>query len=486
MISTEAFHESRFESRHSIEIRGKTVDFTAIAEDFVFTDELGEAEASIFSYSYLADAENPEARPVLFAWNGGPGASAAASHLRFFGPWRIKPAPDGFLPVLPPYELEDNPNSLLDVCDIVLVDPVGTGYGKLLKPERYEKYFSIEADAKSIAAFIEGWLTEHRRWNSPKYLAGASYGTTRCVRVADELGSGFLRLNTSGPIALNGLILIGNATCMNEAATSILPEGVEPTLLFMDTMAGTNWYHHPELHDQSIDSFVAEAKAWANDALAAYFAAPDTFSPAALADLSETMSRYTGLPASLLAENGLRVNDASLFITGLLADRGLDIGVYDARLTAPHNELAGTLCPSGDDAAMGRDSASEMAIMSSELKRRLGMDFNRRFCYVNYKANSLWGFSFPKTFIPELPPRNHNQCLAAAMRRNPEMRVLFASGYFDLASWAGTNEYTAKNFGFPQDRTAVRVYPSGHDVFESEEGAVMFADDVRALLAKEL
>ena len=89
------------------------------------------------------------------------------------------------------------------------------------------------------------------------------------------------------------------------------------------------------------------------------------------------------------------------------------------------------------------------------------MDFNRRFCYVNYKANSLWGFSFPKTFIPELPPRNHNQCLAAAMRRNPEMRVLFASGYFDLASWAGTNEYTAKNFGFPQDRTAVRVYPSG-------------------------
>lgn len=191
MRYSNTFSESRYQTHHEMVIHGTRISFDAIAEDYVITNSQDEPEATMFSYTYLrTDAPEGIDRPVMFVWDGGPGGSCSQQHLNFFGPWRLSCDLTGMPQMRPPYALEDNPHCLLDVCDIVLIDPVGTGYARLLDETQASKYYSVNGDARAMADFIQTWLTYYDRWNSKLLLCGSSYGTIRCVRVAEELAGG--------------------------------------------------------------------------------------------------------------------------------------------------------------------------------------------------------------------------------------------------------------------------------------------------------
>ncbi|MBR0159858.1 MAG: hypothetical protein IJQ02_00980 [Oscillospiraceae bacterium] len=487
MKSREVFQETRYEKQHVITIRGERINFLSIAEDYVLSDDNGEVEASMFSYSYIRCVEETQnARPVLFVWNGGPGGSVAIENLSLFSPWRIRSPQGKTQPALnPPFALEENPNCLLDLCDLVLVDPVGTGYGTIQKESAYEKYCSVSGDAEVMADFIESWLTEHGRWNSPRYLCGTSYGTIRCARVLEALNGGAFRKNSfQRSISVNGVILIGQSLAVNATATSMLPEGVEPTLLLFRSMAAANAYHNKVADD--IEAYYQEADRWAWATLPAVYEKLERgeLSEEESAAAAEQMAQYIGIPAPMLQQLGFKIPAAEMFAAVLLAGQGQDIGIYDSRMTLRQSDRIGLADPSGDDPAMSVYTPAVISVMNGFMKERLGIDFRRRYADVNFNVNMRWNWAYPETIMPEIPARDHAQCIAAAMRRNENMKVLFATGMYDLCTWMGTNRYIAEQSGFAPERTVVREYPAGHMVFLDTNAAEALAADIRKLIAE--
>ena len=260
MLKTDVFVPSRFEGKGRITLRGVEVPFHTVSEDNVFYDDEGKPIASIFSYSYFrSDVEDVDSRPVIFAFNGGPGTSSMMLHVGLMGPKRIKygEVDDDGLP-LPPYESCDNPQCLLDIADIVMVDPVGTGFGRLIDESKKDLFWGIEADAEALLTFVQAWLARYNRWKSPKYLCGESHGCTRATIAAGWV-SRWRRAGHS--VTFDGLILIGNTVSVGKYFMQGLQ--IYPAVLAFLTLAAVNWYHnHPS--DQTVEEFVAEAKQFAD------------------------------------------------------------------------------------------------------------------------------------------------------------------------------------------------------------------------------
>ena len=176
----ENWEKTRFESDHVLHLRGQEIPYHTVCEDNFFYNEEGKAVATMYSYAYFrSDVKDASARPVLFAYNGGPGSASLWLHLGLIGPRRVKLEDEIHLPTVPPFELEDNPNCLLDICDLVIVDMVGTGLGRLFDEAAKEEFYGSDQDIRQLALFVDGWLTRYQRRNSPVFLAGESYGTGR-------------------------------------------------------------------------------------------------------------------------------------------------------------------------------------------------------------------------------------------------------------------------------------------------------------------
>ena len=177
-----------FTTRHLGTFNGVEVRYTATAGETILENDDGEPEAALFSTAYVMDnVGEPEARPVTFLWNGGPGSSSVWLHMGAFGPRRVDVPSDARDDGGPPYRLIDNPATILDVTDLVFIDPVGTGFSRTLGETDGEEFWGVEQDARSIARFLRQWISAHGRWNSPKFIGGESYGTTRSAAVVREL-----------------------------------------------------------------------------------------------------------------------------------------------------------------------------------------------------------------------------------------------------------------------------------------------------------
>lgn len=291
------FAPSCFTSEGSVELRSGRVPYRTVCEDNVFYNKEGKPIASIFSYSYFrADVKDPASRPVLFGFNGGPGASSMMVHVGFLGTKRMKYFPDPDCPTtLPPYEAVDNIDCLLDVADIVVVDPVGTGYGLLLDDDCAEQFFSIESDAEALLTFISHWLSKYDRWLSPKYLVGESYGCIRsAVAAGIATGNGSKR---SYAMAFDGLVLIGNTITTGRYFNRDIP--CELTVLAMPTAAAINWYHnHPSR--QSLEEFVREARKFGETEYMEALFRGNSLETAEYERIRRKVSYYTGISEEYL------------------------------------------------------------------------------------------------------------------------------------------------------------------------------------------
>jgi len=465
----------RFEAQGYAITAGGRIPYRALSQEFIFLGENNQPEASIFSFSYIrSDVSEKDLakRPVVFAFNGGPGSSCVWLHLGFMGPTRVKlecvtsPSP------VPPFELEENPHCMLDICDIVMIDPVGTGYARLYNEQAEKAYYGIDEDAASIAHFIEDWLTRHDRWQSPKYIMGESYGTLRCGVLASALMGG--PTSHSGRVAgipIDGVIMLGTSF-MDGRET----EKIDPALISLPSIAATHWYHSKG-QEPGIESFVEEAYEFACQEYAGALLLGNRLNSERRSAIAAKLEYFTGVPASFFHENRLRI-DTKAFLEFCCKERSMEVGLYDSRYLLPRKERLGTVDPIADDGAMGQYTPAFVSAMNGPKKRELGIETDRLYNVILIKdVNSKWNYKSVRTPL---------ESLSAAMRRNKRLRVFFGSGYYDLVTVFGYVRYLVSQDRLPMDRVVMREYASGHMPYLGEESARSLASDLRGFIVPNL
>jgi carboxypeptidase C (cathepsin A) len=291
---------------------GQRISYRATIADTILANDEGKAEAVIVTTSYVKLPADP-ARPVLFLYNGGPGAGSVWLQMGAFGPKRVALPSDARDDGAPPYPLLDNPDCLLDVADLVFIDPPGTGFSYLIEGTDPKKYYGLRQDARAVAQVIRRWLNDNGRWASPKYLGGESYGTSRTALVVDELEG-----STYNDVGLNGLILI--STILDFAGREPTPGNELAYVVTLPSMAAAAYYHG-KVTAPSLEAIVAEARGFAIGPYAAALLKGEDLPQAERAAVRRELARLTGLPETYLEQANLRVTDQR-FYKELLRDRG--------------------------------------------------------------------------------------------------------------------------------------------------------------------
>src|SRR5437660_3096887 len=309
-------------THHSITVGGKELRYTATTGMMPIKNREGETEARIFFMAYTLDGvENRSARPLTFSFNGGPGSASVWLHLGCIGPRRVPMNPDGTMPA-PPYHLVDNQQTWLDQTDLVFIDPVGTGYSRIVRPEA-SRFIGLNGDIESVGEFIRMYLVRNERWTSPLFLAGESYGTTRASAL-----SGYL---IDRGIAFNGIVLI--STIMNFETTDFAAGNDLPYIMFLPSYAATAWYHKKlprDLQSKSVNQVAAEAEQWAANEYSLALGKGDRLQGAERQEAIAKLSRFTGLDKTFIENANLRVS-LNFFRKELLRDEKRSIGRLDAR-----------------------------------------------------------------------------------------------------------------------------------------------------------
>jgi len=470
--ASEPFASRRFVSDGDGEFGGQRVRYRLVAEDTLANGADGRPGATIFSFTYLrVDAPDAADRPVLFVFNGGPGSSSIWMHLGLFGPRRIR-LPD---PLDPPsaqhLELEDNPHSILDLADLVMIDPPGTGFSRVLASGRSEDFLGTAADAAATAAFIESWLDAHGRWNSPRYLVGASFGATRAALAARSLIGG--PMDPAGRlrgIGVDGAVLIGQ--------TLLSPDGAgERQAASLSALAATAHYHGRAGRGRPLDDFADEAAAFARTRYLPALFAGDRLPEVERREVARILADFTGLEAGWIETNQLRIPTTD-FRQRLLADDALEIGAYDARYALPLRGRPARPDPVGDDPAMARYSpafAAGLRLLFAEAGIKVA---------APYQAVAFRTVNAPWNHVMPAGAASAPEALAAVMRVNPDFRLLIATGHYDLITTPGDADYLAAHAGLPADQVVIARYPAGHMPFLGEDSAGALAADIRAMVSE--
>jgi len=455
-----------FRSQHSGQFHGTRIDYDVEAGETILKDKDGKEQAAMFSVSYLmSGVDDPSTRPVTFLWNGGPGSSSVWLHMGAFGPQRVDVPSDARDDGGPPYRLIPNPGAFLDVSDVVFIDPVGTGFSQLRGESKPEDFYGVQADARSIARFIRQWLREHGRWNSPKFIGGESYGTTRSAAVVRELEG------RNDDVAINGIILISAILDFSIVETS--PGNELPHAMFLPTMAATAHYHGKAGAGRPVAEFVDEARKFALTRYAQALLLGDALPAAERAAVRAELARFTGLPESVIEQNDLRLHPGR-FQKELLRDRGLTVGRLDSRYTGVDLDHAGE-SPDSDPSFYGIDGAYT-ATLNAYLREDLGVMMEREYNIIG-GLGGPWKWELPgdsrQTYLNLAP------YIGTAMRQNSDLRVFVACGYYDFATPFFAAEYSLNRAGVVPERVQFEYYEAGHMMYVNHDCLAALQRDVR-------
>jgi carboxypeptidase C (cathepsin A) len=444
-------------TQHVLTLEGRQIAYTAAAGTLILRGEDGAPRASVFSVAYTRDGvKEPAGRPVTFAFNGGPGGAAVWVHFGAFGPRRVDLDAKGF-PLPPPARLIDNEDSILDVTDLVFVDPVSTGYSRPAPGVDAKEFHGLENDIDSMAEFIRLWLTRNGRMASPKLIAGESYATIRVAGLSARL------LDRYG-IRLNGVVLI--STALNSLTREFDPGNDMAYITFLPTYTAAAWYHKklaPELSGD-LRKTLDEVKRFALDEYGPALLQGDWLPADRRRQIAEKLARYTGLSVEYVERSNLRVEHVR-FCKELLRDQGQTIGRIDARFTGTDRDSAGEAWEF--DPSLTRYDAPFTETTVDYLRRDLG-----------YREDELvYERLNPKVFPWHFPNHENryadlSEVLRQTMMKNPDMKVFIASGYYDLATPFFDADYAVAHMGLPAaDRSRVRFgyYECGHMVYTRPE-----------------
>lgn len=462
-----------FNSQGSISANGKTIRYKATAGETFIYDDKGAPTASIFSTTYIADGyADPKTRPVAFIFNGGPGSASLWLHMGVFGPKRVRlpegPHDDGAAP----FDIASNPQSILDVADLVFIDPVGTGWSRTLGEAKTEEFWGVSEDAQSIREFIRLWLVEHKRWNSPKFLMGESYGTTRSAALIDALESGWT------DIAMNGIVLISSVLNFGLDATD--PGNDIGYVGMFPSYAATGWYHgkvDKAKWGGDLEKFLDAARGFATDKYAPALLKGQLLAAADRQKIIAEMSAFTGLSAQYIDRSDLRV-PLRRFMRELLRDKGLTVGRLDSRFTGAEPNGVGE-DPDADPSAYGIDGAYTAAMLDY-FGRDLKVDITDRYVTLGGVKKWNWG---TKDVGGENSYVNVAPYVERAMRQNRDLRVFSANGYYDMATPFFGTELTLAQPAFDRSRLTIKYYEAGHMMYIHQASLEKLAADIRAFIA---
>jgi carboxypeptidase C (cathepsin A) len=461
-------------THHQARIADQEIAYTAAAGNLLIRKG-DDPVASMFYVAYTRDGvKDPERRPVTFFYNGGPGSATLWLHMGSFGPRMVETA--NAEPTGPaPYRVADNGASLLDRTDLVFIDAISTGFSRLAGKGRGKDFWSVDGDVEAFGKFITRYVTLNRRWNSPKFLFGESYGTLRSAALV-------YHLQQQG-MAFNGVVLLSSVLNYD----SLISPGLdEPLVNILPSYAAIAWYHD-KLPQKPGDmgAFLQQARDFASGEYAQALAMGQSLPEAQLEAVAEKLHAFTGLSVAYLKEANLRVKPGR-FRKELLRGERRTVGRYDWRFEGIDFDAAGET-PSSDPAEMaikGAFAAAFNSYVAGELNYSHDGPYEVRSSEFSYEA---WDF---KHKLPEylemkvpFPLAYVVDDLGQAMRENPHLKVLSANGYFDLATpFFGTERDLHHMELEPglRDNLAFRYYPSGHMVYLNPEAQKLFRADLAA------
>ncbi|MGB6193413.1 MAG: peptidase S10 [Terracidiphilus sp.] len=434
------------------------------------------AMARMFYVAYFKKDAKAENRPITFLYNGGPGSSTVWLHMGSLGPKHVVTSGDEHLSGAP-YKLEDNANSLLDVSDLVFIDMPGTGFGRLTGKDAEKAFWGVDQDAGAFSRFIARFLTKYDRWNSPKFIFGESYGTTRSAVLSKRLADSF-------GIDVNGVILLSqifNFT-VNIDDPRDNPGVDQPYLLALPTYAATAWYHKkvPQ-QPAALEPFLKEVEDYATGPYSHALAQGTDLSSTEKQQVAEKLHEYTGLPVDYLVRANLRVSGGQ-FTKELQIDEGLTTGRLDTRFSGP------SLNPMSEESEYDPQSAAigsaYVSLFNDYVRKDLHYGNGQTYLPEAQFSGFHWDSSRngdPTALI------NVANDLADAMKTNPRLKVMVNGGYYDLATPFYAALYEDKHLAIPQSLTKnieFSWYESGHMVYVREDSLKQLHDRVAAFIEK--
>jgi carboxypeptidase C (cathepsin A) len=460
---------------HTIKLGGQTIPYKATAATILLKNEKDEQIALIYYTAYTrSDVRDLSQRPVSFLYNGGPGSSSVWLHMGSFSPRRVLTVNADATPPAP-YKLVENSNCLLDRTDLVFIDPVGTGFSHAVGKAQDKDFWGVDQDVKSLAQFVNTYVSRNSRWNSPKFLIGESYGTFRSAAL-----SGYLQSHDG--MYFNGIVLISSVL---DLGTISFNAGEDmPYIFYLPSYAATAWYHKV-LKDRpdNLNAFLDEARKFAQTDYAGALMKGSNLGEAEKAEVAKKLSRFTGLNEDYLVKADLRVN-LPQFMKELQRARGLTTGRLDARFSGWSYDLLGEYAEYDpqDTSITGPFTAAFNNYVRDELK--FGQD--KVYHTGSDDANNSWdwkhhtrdNFGFPGS-------PNVEGDLILAMLTNPHLQIEVENGLYDLATPFFATEYTMEHLGLPaklQKNIHLQYYDAGHMMYLRDEDLAKLKTNIAAFI----
>ncbi|MEJ5309994.1 MAG: peptidase S10 [Anaerolineae bacterium] len=464
--------EKTVKSKHTVIIDGQEIAYTATAGTLILKDEADKPKASLFYVAYTRDGvEDVAARPLTFSFNGGPGSSSVWLHMGVVGPRRVLMSPEGDQ-LQPPYKLVNNEYSLLDVTDLVFIDPVSTGYSRAIPPEEAKQFHGVEQDIKSVGEFIRLYTTRAKRWASPKFLIGESYGTTRAAGLSGHLQ------NEIG-MYLNGIMLV--SAVLNFQSIRFDLGNDLPYILFLPTYAAAAWFHNRlpgDLQSQTLRAVLAEVKTFAEREYTLALMQGARLPDKERRQIVTRLARYSGLSETYIEQTNLRIN-IHRFVKELLRDERRTIGRFDARFKGIDRDAAGEHHEYDPSYAIIQGAYTAMLndYVRSELRFKSDLPYE-----ILTDTVQPWDYSkFQNQYV------NVAETLRGAMTQNPFLKVFVGNGYYDLATPFFATEYTFDHLELDpslQSHITMEYYEAGHMMYLHQPSlAKLKADLARFLTA---
>lgn len=463
-----------YSSQHQIKLDGKNIKYTATAGTMLMKNEKGESIA-LFGYTaYVSQSSKSSTRPIMFAYNGGPGSASLWLHMGVLGPQRAIINDAGFTHN-GPFKRVTNAYSILDEVDLVMIDPVGTGFSKFVGKGKGKDFWGVDEDINSVGNFIAQYVTENKRWASPKFILGESYGGMRSAGLS-------YNLLTKHNLALNGVILVSPFL---DFITGFDLDGIDlPHILFLPSFAATAYYHHA-LENQPKDraAFLKEVEAFAVGEYADALLQGSSLDEQTKTAVINKLSLYTGISKKYWRRANLRVGHTQ-FIKELLRDRGETVGRIDSRFK-------------GESIGLNRDT-----MMYDPMTTSIGPTFLAAF--MDYYAKDLkvptdqkyivsanvfgkwdWGHMQPGVSEIKVPMPNTSPDLSYAMIQNPTMKVMFMQGYYDLATPYFTTKYLISHLEIPQKirkNISETYFDAGHMMYVHQQSLEKFKKELKKFI----